>query len=172
MPVAAGFAVAYLQSLGFSPALKVLTRAMEGVTDDSAKAMLPKSYWQVCACLCVCVESISEQGLCAASLWEAERKGHTRAVDGIRGARRELGQVSGRGATAHQWHLHCPPHLPHAPPSSLLPHHSSILLLDTTGGAQGRRLRHHFGQRRLAGPRGAQCGAGSQHRRRHRAQEP
>eukprot|EP00198_Chlamydomonas_reinhardtii_P000776 XP_001690111.1 predicted protein [Chlamydomonas reinhardtii] len=47
MPVAAGFAVAYLQSLGFSPALKVLTRAMEGVTDDSAKAMLPKSYWQV-----------------------------------------------------------------------------------------------------------------------------
>ncbi|KAG2448571.1 hypothetical protein HYH02_006462 [Chlamydomonas schloesseri] len=47
MPVAAGFAVAWLQSLGFSPALKVLTRAMEGVTDDSAKAMLPKSYWQV-----------------------------------------------------------------------------------------------------------------------------
>ncbi|KAG2444864.1 hypothetical protein HXX76_001602 [Chlamydomonas incerta] len=47
MPVAAGFAVAWLQGLGFSPALKVLTRAMEGVTDDSAKAMLPKSYWQV-----------------------------------------------------------------------------------------------------------------------------
>ncbi|GIL50877.1 hypothetical protein Vafri_6854 [Volvox africanus] len=47
MPVAAGFAVAWLQKVGFSPALKVLTRAMEGVTDDSAKATLPKSYWQV-----------------------------------------------------------------------------------------------------------------------------
>ncbi|KXZ55344.1 hypothetical protein GPECTOR_3g475 [Gonium pectorale] len=47
MPVAAGFAVAWLQSIGFSPALKVLTRAMEGVTDDSSKAALPKSYWQV-----------------------------------------------------------------------------------------------------------------------------
>ncbi|KAG2496243.1 hypothetical protein HYH03_005841 [Edaphochlamys debaryana] len=47
MPVAAGVAVAWLQGLGFSPALKVLTRAMEGVTDDTSKAQLPTSYWQV-----------------------------------------------------------------------------------------------------------------------------
>ncbi|GFR48199.1 hypothetical protein Agub_g10016 [Astrephomene gubernaculifera] len=47
MPVAAGLAVAWLQRLGFSPPLKVLTRAMEGVADDAAKAALPKSYWQV-----------------------------------------------------------------------------------------------------------------------------
>ncbi len=47
MPVVAGFAVAWLQGLGFSPALKVLTRAMEGVTDDASKASTPKSYWQV-----------------------------------------------------------------------------------------------------------------------------
>lgn len=47
MPVVAGFAVAWLQGLGFSPPLKVLTRAMEGVTDDASKASTPKSYWQV-----------------------------------------------------------------------------------------------------------------------------
>lgn len=47
MPVAAGFAVAALQSKGFAPGLKFLTRAIEGVVDDSKTAALPKDYWQV-----------------------------------------------------------------------------------------------------------------------------
>lgn len=47
MPIGAGFIVAGLQSLGFSPALKFLTRAIEGVVDDNRTAALPKSYWQV-----------------------------------------------------------------------------------------------------------------------------
>lgn len=47
MPVGAGLIVAYLQSWGFSPALKFLTRAIEGVVDDSKNAALPTSYWQV-----------------------------------------------------------------------------------------------------------------------------
>lgn len=48
MPIGAGFVVAYLQSWGFSPALKFLTRAIEGVVDDSKNAAYPTSYWQVC----------------------------------------------------------------------------------------------------------------------------
>jgi len=47
MPIGAGFIVAYLQKWGFSPALKFLTRAIEGVVDDSKNAALPTSYWQV-----------------------------------------------------------------------------------------------------------------------------
>lgn len=47
LPVGAGFAVAALQSQGFSPALKFLTRAIEGVVDDNTKAGLPTSYAQV-----------------------------------------------------------------------------------------------------------------------------
>lgn len=47
MPIGAGFVVAYLQRWGFSPALKFLTRAIEGVVDDSKNAALPTSYWQV-----------------------------------------------------------------------------------------------------------------------------
>ncbi len=47
MPIGAGFVVAGLYSLGFSPALKFLTRAIEGVVDDSKNAALPTSYWQV-----------------------------------------------------------------------------------------------------------------------------
>eukprot|EP00775_Hariotina_reticulata_P005436 gene5436-5669_t len=47
MPIGAGFMVAYLQKWGFSPALKFLTRAIEGVVDDSKNAALPTSYWQV-----------------------------------------------------------------------------------------------------------------------------
>lgn len=47
MPIGAGFVVAWLHSLGFSPALKFLTRAIEGVVDDSKTAALPTSYWQV-----------------------------------------------------------------------------------------------------------------------------
>lgn len=47
MPIGAGLIVAYLQSWGFSPALKFLTRAIEGVVDDSKNAALPTSYWQV-----------------------------------------------------------------------------------------------------------------------------
>jgi hypothetical protein len=50
MPIGAGFVVAYLQSWGFSPALKFLTRAIEGVVDDSKNAAYPTSYWQVSAC--------------------------------------------------------------------------------------------------------------------------
>lgn len=50
MPIGAGFVVAYLQSWGFSPALKFLTRAIEGVVDDSKNAAYPTSYWQVCNC--------------------------------------------------------------------------------------------------------------------------
>lgn len=47
MPIGAGFVVAYLQSWGFSPALKFLTRAIEGVVDDSKNAAYPTSYGQV-----------------------------------------------------------------------------------------------------------------------------
>jgi hypothetical protein len=47
MPIGAGFVVAYLQGWGFSPALKFLTRAIEGVVDDTKNAALPTSYWQV-----------------------------------------------------------------------------------------------------------------------------
>lgn len=47
MPIGAGFMVAWLQSKGFSPALKFLTRAIEGVVDDKKHAALPTSYWQV-----------------------------------------------------------------------------------------------------------------------------
>jgi hypothetical protein len=47
MPIGAGFVVAYLQKWGFSPALKFLTRAIEGVVDDSKNAAYPTSYWQV-----------------------------------------------------------------------------------------------------------------------------
>ncbi len=47
MPIGAGVAVAWLQSLGFSPGLKFLTRAIEGVVDDTRNAALPTSYWQV-----------------------------------------------------------------------------------------------------------------------------
>eukprot|EP00878_Enallax_costatus_P014507 GHUV01015174.1.p1 GENE.GHUV01015174.1~~GHUV01015174.1.p1 ORF type:complete len:413 (+),score=124.29 GHUV01015174.1:375-1613(+) len=47
MPIGAGLIVAYLQSWGFSPALKFLTRAIEGVVDDSKNAAFPTSYWQV-----------------------------------------------------------------------------------------------------------------------------
>jgi hypothetical protein len=48
MPIGAGLIVAYLQSWGFSPALKFLTRAIEGVVDDSKNAAYPTSYGQVC----------------------------------------------------------------------------------------------------------------------------
>ena len=47
MPIVAGFLVAGLQNLGFSPGLKFLTRAIEGVVDDDKNAAFPKSYWQV-----------------------------------------------------------------------------------------------------------------------------
>lgn len=47
MPIGAGIIVAWLQSQGFSPALKFLTRAIEGVVDDNRNAALPTSYWQV-----------------------------------------------------------------------------------------------------------------------------
>ena len=47
MPVGAGLAVAALQSQGFAPGLKFLTRAIEGVVDDSKNATLPKDYGQV-----------------------------------------------------------------------------------------------------------------------------
>eukprot|EP00879_Flechtneria_rotunda_P009210 GHRR01009643.1.p1 GENE.GHRR01009643.1~~GHRR01009643.1.p1 ORF type:complete len:483 (+),score=176.43 GHRR01009643.1:230-1678(+) len=47
MPIGAGFIVAYLQRWGFSPGLKFLTRAIEGVVDDKKNAALPTSYWQV-----------------------------------------------------------------------------------------------------------------------------
>jgi hypothetical protein len=52
MPIGAGFIVAYLQGWGFSPALKFLTRAIEGVVDDTKNAALPTSYWQVCGHHC------------------------------------------------------------------------------------------------------------------------
>lgn len=47
MPIGAGFAVAALQAKGFAPGLKFLTRAIEGVVDDSKNAVLPKDYGQV-----------------------------------------------------------------------------------------------------------------------------
>jgi hypothetical protein len=47
MPIGAGLLVAWLQSWGFSPALKFLTRAIEGVVDDDRNAGWPKSYGQV-----------------------------------------------------------------------------------------------------------------------------
>jgi hypothetical protein len=47
MPIGAGFAVAALQSRGFAPGLKFLTRAIEGVVDDSKNATLPQDYGQV-----------------------------------------------------------------------------------------------------------------------------
>eukprot|EP00195_Chlamydomonas_chlamydogama_P005828 CAMPEP_0202903764 /NCGR_PEP_ID=MMETSP1392-20130828/26154_1 /ASSEMBLY_ACC=CAM_ASM_000868 /TAXON_ID=225041 /ORGANISM="Chlamydomonas chlamydogama, Strain SAG 11-48b" /LENGTH=634 /DNA_ID=CAMNT_0049591089 /DNA_START=664 /DNA_END=2568 /DNA_ORIENTATION=+ len=47
MPVGAGVAVAWLQSQGFSPPLKALARAVEGVQDDVKTAALPKTYGQV-----------------------------------------------------------------------------------------------------------------------------
>jgi hypothetical protein len=47
MPIGAGFLVAWLQAQGFSPGLKFLTRAIEGVVDDDRNASMPKSYGQV-----------------------------------------------------------------------------------------------------------------------------
>ncbi|KAG1659430.1 hypothetical protein FOA52_001101 [Chlamydomonas sp. UWO 241] len=47
MPVGAGFAVAWLQSLGFAPPLKMVTRAVENVRDDVKTASLPKDYASV-----------------------------------------------------------------------------------------------------------------------------
>jgi hypothetical protein len=47
MPIGAGLLVAWLQSWGFSPALKFLTRAIEGVVDDDKNAGFPKNYGQV-----------------------------------------------------------------------------------------------------------------------------
>jgi hypothetical protein len=53
MPIGAGFVVAYLQKWGFSPALKFLTRAIEGVVDDSKNAAYPTSYGQVSWAVCL-----------------------------------------------------------------------------------------------------------------------
>uniref|UniRef100_A0A7S0RZ83 Chloride channel protein n=1 Tax=Chlamydomonas leiostraca TaxID=1034604 RepID=A0A7S0RZ83_9CHLO len=47
MPVGAGVAVAALQFWGFSPPLKFLTRAIEGVVDDRKNSELPQSYGPV-----------------------------------------------------------------------------------------------------------------------------
>ncbi|KAL6763955.1 chloride channel [Haematococcus lacustris] len=47
MPVGAGVLVAWLQSEGFSPPLKMLTRAIEGVVDDRKSYDVPRSYWPV-----------------------------------------------------------------------------------------------------------------------------
>ncbi len=47
MPIGAGVAVAWLQSQGFSPSLKFLTRAIESVVDDNKTAAFPSDYGQV-----------------------------------------------------------------------------------------------------------------------------
>lgn len=47
MPVGAGVAVAALQAKGFSPPLKFLTRAIEGVVDDRKSYGVPTSYGPV-----------------------------------------------------------------------------------------------------------------------------
>ncbi len=47
MPIGAGFAVAFLQSQGFAPPLKTVTRAIDVVRDDVRNASLPKDYGQV-----------------------------------------------------------------------------------------------------------------------------
>ena len=47
MPIGAGVAVAWLQSKGFSPSLKFLTRAIEGVIDDNKTSAFPSDYGQV-----------------------------------------------------------------------------------------------------------------------------
>lgn len=47
MPVGAGVIVAALQSQGFSPPLKFLTRAIEGVVDDRKSYEVPASYGPV-----------------------------------------------------------------------------------------------------------------------------
>lgn len=65
MPIGAGFMVAYLQKWGFSPALKFLTRAIEGVVDDSKNAALPTSYWQVGSSMLAQDSSTDASYLCA-----------------------------------------------------------------------------------------------------------
>jgi hypothetical protein len=70
MPIGAGFVVAYLQKWGFSPALKFLTRAIEGVVDDSKNAAYPTSYWQVSSLtLCEVTQQGSWQFMLHASLF-------------------------------------------------------------------------------------------------------
>jgi hypothetical protein len=178
MPIGAGFVVAYLQKWGFSPALKFLTRAIEGVVDDSKNAAYPTSYgqvrcWRARVCVCVCSLCYVLSCLCVSALCAVRTSCAGCVQAALRGGAATCSWQHPRTLTTQtngapppprkHTHTHTHTHKHTHTRTHTRIHARTHTRTRRAGVPACSRVCSDAGQRGLLGPRGAQRGAGGQH---------